>query len=489
MNQFLEQKTNCTDKHKKYMEYYNNDNIYWGLGIENELYLEFNKKKLFSKEFFLSNHKRERYSVNYFSNYKEPFKTEAFNSVDINEEIELPIIINSHSFLYTDSKNNSKKLYTKLCEPNPNFNGKTLDEDILANNKYFKDSINNTWLYDGDTFEFTTLNFYNIKLENVINELSKIKNDFIENLQKYQKDNNLYLEYGKIQFMQQNYPFSVHLTNLSNIAIFNNGTLHYNITLPTVLNNNKMIENKEKFILDHKKAIKIIQYLEPLLICVYNTPDYFSNKSKMFSACSQRCAVSRYIGIGTYNTDTMIPGKILTQPNYNSNIWWYNKYHEGSAYNKLSEVGLDINFNKHYNHGIELRFFDHIIDKNKIYESFEFIIYLMDFVLDSEDILENPQKNIIWNNLVCNVMIYGQTYILSINEINLFNSIFNIKLKENNIVNIYYEIYNFLQSKYTKMQKENNKYYYIPNGTLSKLTLNKKEVFSTVNKKCSCFIL
>jgi histidyl-tRNA synthetase len=30
------------------------------------------------------------------------------------------------------------------------------------------------------------------------------------------------------------------------------------------------------------------------------------------------------------------------------------------AIDKLDKIGLDINFNKHYNHGIEIRFFDHI---------------------------------------------------------------------------------------------------------------------------------
>ena len=53
----------------------------------------------------------------------------------------------------------------------------------------------------------------------------------------------------------------------------------------------------------------------------------------------------------------------------------FNKYYEDNAYTKLNDIGLDINFNKHYNHGIEIRFLDHINDNKKIYESFEFIIF------------------------------------------------------------------------------------------------------------------
>lgn len=53
--------------------------------------------------------------------------------------------------------------------------------------------------------------------------------------------------------METNNPFAIYMTNINNISMFNNGTLHYNITLPTKLNNKCNIENSEKFINDHKK--------------------------------------------------------------------------------------------------------------------------------------------------------------------------------------------------------------------------------------------
>ncbi len=58
------------DKHIKYCEHYKPDTLYWGLGIENEIYLEFDKKIKFDKTKFLKNHNRERYIVNYYNNYK-----------------------------------------------------------------------------------------------------------------------------------------------------------------------------------------------------------------------------------------------------------------------------------------------------------------------------------------------------------------------------------------------------------------------------------
>ena len=42
------------EKHKKYNSYYKSNELFWGIGIENEVYLEFDKKINVSKEFFLS---------------------------------------------------------------------------------------------------------------------------------------------------------------------------------------------------------------------------------------------------------------------------------------------------------------------------------------------------------------------------------------------------------------------------------------------------
>jgi hypothetical protein len=61
---------NQIDKHEKYKKKYGKNDLYWGLGIENEVYLEFEKREEISKKVFLENHKSERYSVNYYENYK-----------------------------------------------------------------------------------------------------------------------------------------------------------------------------------------------------------------------------------------------------------------------------------------------------------------------------------------------------------------------------------------------------------------------------------
>jgi hypothetical protein len=103
---------------------------------------------------------------------------------------------------------------------------------------------------------------------------------------------------------------------------------------------------------------------------------------------------------------TKVWAKFANGPSYSGiDYWWFNNYYNQNNYNKLESIGMDINFNKYSNHGIELRFLDHITDKNKLFDSFEFIIYLMDHILDCNDDINNPIINKTWNNFVLNIMI------------------------------------------------------------------------------------
>ncbi len=477
---------NQIEKHMKYKEQYKSKTKYWGLGIENELYLEFANRKKVNKKFFLNNKTRERYSVDYFSNYKTEYLDEALK-ITLQRMgsgiLFLPILLNSHSFTKADYKGNHKTLYKKDTPPNPDFIGKTLIEFLSEKDDFFS-SQNDFWLFDGDTIEIINTNFYNVKLEKVINELSTNKKIFLEKLNQILLEENIYQEFGKVQFMNGNHPFAIYLTNQNNISMFNNGTIHLNLTLPSELDSNSMISNKELFISQHKKLIKLIQWLEPILITVYGSPDPFSTISnyqnkKCFSHCSQRNIVSRYISIGTYDTDTMETGKILTKPIDLLSVsklefWWYKQVHKSSAYNSLNQLGLDINFNKHWNHGVEIRFLDHISDQKLLQECFEFIIYLGDFILEKEkcDYI-NPIIDIDWNNLVSKIMLQGIYYSMSYNEIFIYENIFDFKIQKKNIVDVYYEIFHFLKNKYNKVyvSMSDNSYIIEPIGIFSSCAL------------------
>jgi len=449
---------NSSDKHTKYKESYGKNELYWGIGIENELYLEFEKKIPVEKKKFLNAHKRERYSVDYYKNYIEEHVNCGFLYESFIDSIELPVLMNSHSLTKTDQNNNSKTLYTKLCEPNPKFCGQTLWE-LAMKNAYLADNFQKNFTFDGDTIEVITQNFYNTELSKVLDEYKQIKKDFIGNLRSVFLENKIFAEYGEIGFQKDNHQFALYLTNFHNIGIFNNGTLHFNITLPTLLSKDGWIADKAVFIKIHKNYIKLIQFMEPFFLAKYGSPDKFStiacDYAKLFSACSQRCAVSRYIGIGTYDTDSMKTGKLLQD---DSNLFdvvtkdygWYNQYYRDCAYTKGDKMGYDINFNKHYNHGVEIRFFDHIANDSKIGDVLDDLVYLGDWSLEN-DIPENPIKSTTWNGLVVKCMRQGKNTQLSFEELELYNGIFRTKFWNQDIYGLYDEIIDLVCSTKGKL--------------------------------------
>jgi len=479
-------------KHKIYKSQYKTGEVYWGLGIEHELYLEFEKKILVSKRDFLTKHKEERYSVDYFASYRpENLKTamKQFANDISGDEIELPILLKSHSFSKTDSNNEPITLYTRELRENPKFSGKTLLETLQDLNPYFKDSYDIKWMFDGDVFEFPTRQFYNVSLDDVLNELLNVKKEFIEHLNNACKKEKIFQDYGSLKIMDKNHGFAKYMTNLKNIAMFNNGTLHYNLTLPTELDSFGIIKNREKFVKDHRKAISAIQWVEPFLIGLYGSPDPFSQvSSNLFSAASQRCAISRYIGLGTYDTDAMKCGKILTRTIdemecSKNEYWWFHQYYKENGYKKLDEIGMDINFNKHYNHGIEIRFLDHLSEEKEIAETFEFLIYLMDFALESDWILsyENPGASCVWNGLLVNIMKQGPNYVLAEEEAGFFKDMFFMEkpFLTNGLRDVFDGIFNHLIRRYTVLDKDMNIQHI---GEFSKVTLkNKVKNAETVN--------
>jgi len=446
------------EKHKMYEEQYQKNSLYWGIGIENEIYLEFDKKKRFTKEEFVKNHKSERYSVDYFSNYKKDYLDKAMRI--ISKDVELPILLKAHSFSKTDIYNRPETLYEKGSPPNRKYSGKTLLDILTERNPYFKDSYDVKWVFDGDTIEFPTRNFYNANLKSVLAELKHVKKEFIQELNATLKKDNIFEYYGSVKIMDQNHPFATYMTNLSNIAMFNNGTLHYNITLPTELGEDGKIKNYAKFVKEHSNACKWIQWMEPFFLAKYGSEDPFYQLShfcpeiqEYSSGASQRCAVSRYIGVGTYDTDAMEPGKILTRPvdqiKKPDQDWWFDRFYENASYTKLDEIGMDINFNKHFNHGIEIRFFDHLSKMDQIEESFTNLIHLMDHALEKD--VENPVKTKIWNDFVYKTMIHGENYFLNEEEIAVYEKLFEVVLTSRNIIRVFDEIFDSLAQKYTEI--------------------------------------
>lgn len=440
------------DKHKDYRNQYKSNDLYWGVGIENECYLEFENHRAVDKHFLLTKGLHEKYSVDHFKNYKENIFQNSLQKILSDKEYYLPVLMNSHSFTKTDINNQHKVFDPIDNEPNPEFSGESIFEILQKHNPYFIDELQKEFIFDGDTIEFVTQKFYKTDIDSAITELATIKQGFIKNLQSAFHKEKIFTEYGSIKICSENHPFAIFISNNTNYSVFNNMTYHFNLTIPTELNKDGEIKDKIDFIKKHQRAIRLFQWLSPLFMIKFGSSDYLSHNdsSVNLTKASQRCAMSRYIGVGTYDTNVMKTGKIVQMnfdehPMHENPLWWVNRYSKISDYEKIDKIGLDINFHKHKNHGIEFRMFDYF-DEKHLQEVLNFLVFIMDHALLNK--IENPICDLEWNNLVYESIIHGKETVVPQDYITVLEKILAMKIASNDPIAIYNKIYANLQDKY-----------------------------------------
>ena len=441
-------KQSSDEKHKKYFSSYKPNDLFWGIGIENETYLEILRKESVKGSFF-KNQKPERYSVNYYKGYRQGWFNKAIDSlINKDDNYELPILMNCHELLKNDLSGESMTNYNKGATPNKKFSGSTVFDYMKRHSKYFNEEYELSYCFDGDTIEFMTLDFYKTNVNKVISELIHHKKEFLAQLNKL----NLPVTQGhKFRYPLENYGFARFTTNMNNLAIFNNGTYHFNFTMPTQLNNSGNIEDYKSFERKHAMAIRVIQVMEPFFIAKFGSCDPLSKSDiykRRFPSGSQRAAASRYISIGTFDTNRLKTGKLLQESRQSYETPWYKDLYDQIHYEKNDNIGFDINFNKFKNHGIELRFFDYFPEVH-LEEVLTYCVYLLDHSVILEH-LSSPINNKTYNSIVYKAIFEGKEAILNKEELLWLRGILQlrIKFKSRKIVDIYEQIYNYLKNTY-----------------------------------------
>ena len=461
-------------KHMHYVDSYRPHDLMWGLGIENETYLQCAKAKIVDVAFLLKNKKNERYSVNYFKNYKpgvydaavrrifgcdgQPAASPLDNSLalpaaSLDMPCALPVLLNAHFFQKTDIYNQAATTYSRVPLPNPKFCGKTLLQMLQDADPFFRDEMGKQFIFDGDTIEFATTRFYKATVEDVCEELVAMKRTFIEKVRAAAATfpidpKKLAVPLTDVMFANANHGLATFMTNINNVAIFNNMTYHFNITLPTRLNGRARVADPIAFRNKHRALMRLIQWLTPLFVARYGAKDVLSSprgslgkyrnvedtqQLPVLTKASQRVALSRYIGVGTYDTEAMPRGKLLNDPldqnpYYKLPFWWYHAYREESDYVMEDDVGYDFNFNKHVCHGIEFRVLDYFPEE-QLPEFMRFIVYLADEALamyaNYIDV-HDPVLDKLWNKCMGRVVRDGKDAVLNKGAVKRFRSIFQV---------------------------------------------------------------
>ena len=415
---------------------------YWGIGLENETYMQFEESLIVSGEFIQEKIGFEKYSIDYRKCYKPeslaPILKKAFG---LNENYKVSRMMNSHSLEKLDINFQHKTLSAKKTavdateaveanpQPleNPEYLGKSIMELFLEDQPYNIQSMitqrNKTMgsvHFDGDSIEFVTKYFENRTITESCKELKATKKLFLDKINESSVLNE------KLNFPDYNNGLNMFMTNQENLVLFNNGTYHFHITLPSLTEDSRIVDynNFEK---THANAIYMLQWFEPFFIATLGSPDIMGvisdtyKMDKKFTLGSMRNAMSRYIGVGTYNK-AMPKGKILTYKvddfrkllkfEKEENIWWRDQIEADMEYEMLSEVGLDFNQEKMYQSGFEFRSFDEFPAEylNDVLFS---IILICEHSLNLPDIQWGHDSKA-WNNLVFKTLKMG--YLTEINE-------------------------------------------------------------------------
>lgn len=418
------------------MKEYKSTKYYWGIGLENETYMQFEKSLIVSGDFIQEKIGRERYSLDYTTYYKPGSLDFVLKTAfDKNKNYFVSRMMNSHSLEKLDTLFNHRTLpnakattapdsgaVSSDIKENPEFLGKTILDLFLDKQPFNIKSMVTTKTnpmgsicFDGDSIEFVTKYFENRTVEDSCNELRATKQLFID------KINESEVLSEKLHFPKYNSGFNMFMSNQKNIVLFNNGTFHFHITLPTYTENSR-IADYNTFDQVHINAMYLLQWFQPLYIATLGSPDIMGvisqkyNLDKNYALGSMRNAMSRYIGVGTFNK-AMGKGKILTYKvedfrkflkfKKEDNIWWRDQIENDMEYILLAEVGLDFNQEKMYQSGFELRSFDEFpIDYlNDVLHS---IILICEHSLHLPDVSWS-HNSIVWNNLIFKSLKHGYT--------------------------------------------------------------------------------
>jgi hypothetical protein len=122
-------------------------------------------------------------------------------------------------------------------------------------------------------------------------------------------------------------------------------------------------------------------------------------------------------------------------------------YHEKSPYAKLEELGMDINYKKHYLHGIELRIFDWFPEE-RLEEVLQFLVYLAEVSLKN-DVVE-AATDPVWNGLVVHILEEGAAYRMTVAEVHQLELILDlhISMEKTDVLSVYNFIFKSLSSSY-----------------------------------------
>ncbi|NDB36346.1 MAG: hypothetical protein EB023_13640, partial [Flavobacteriia bacterium] len=426
---------------EKFKEYYNTtDTEFWGIGIENEMYIQSAQPLNYPTPYAIQTRlSRERYSVNYLTHYKPDLKEKLSNRLLHHPTLKVPQLFNAHAFTQMDRNGQPKMTYTHDPQPNTYFTGKTILQEWQEWDPSITKMIQSQTkhdspvFFDGDSIEFVTEHFYRTTTSQIVQELKFRREEFLSRFNEFCKQRKILINHLPFHYVDCHPGLAAMMTQPHRLVPFNNTTFHVHLTLPTGVYNGQIVD-LQQFQSAHQRAIILLQWFQPYFISQLGSPDFLNTLFPGdYAGGSMRCAMSRYIGVGTYNPIDMQPGILQTYPidsvRPSGVYWWRDRLEAETQYILPTDViGTDIHYAKHYQCGIELRWLDgfplEILETvvNKLV-----LICAYAQQLDLTHLTQNVANcSQVWNNLVFQSITKGYKTLLEPSEQTEWYRVLNI---------------------------------------------------------------
>lgn len=357
----------------------------------------------------------------------------SFDSMNNHDIFNIPICLKANYVMDHDTGCNSALVYIPQANRfsrNIAYSGKPIIE-LIRGAVVLRTMMDSGLLsFDESLIKISTSDIYDTTTEKCIHELITSCEDITHNLRNIFSEHDILSSYGLVRLQDYNYCVVKYFDDPIHYFSFSPGA-SYNIflMLPTDLNLTGVPKNMNEFIEQHNNAIRAIQWIEPLMIAVYGTPDLlsvfdpsFSKGSKRNSIGSESCPGS-YDSTKEYSTDTT-----TDMPS------WFHQYHTNTGYVVNTVFGLDIILRKTKCYGIEIRFMDHVLPSH-MYNIINIILLLCQHALTNP--VSNPVTNTTWNDAILRALRDGHEMRLCHEYINCINKEFEMELSSSSLIDFF----------------------------------------------------
>ena len=324
----------------------------------------------------------------------------------------------------------------------------------------------------GEYPEFATSDYKRAKVSTVLKELETAEKTFKQFVNIWQGHSLWQAEVGNWPFIEFTDQRNYKPEEPKGISFDYNGSYHINITLPCKLRGKQITKD---FADRHMKAMRILQWLEPLFVAAWGQPDCFSVLDHWNATeGSYRMINNEHSGLGTRDLSQSslealqsdrFRNRYVPAPWIPRSVWHEKGFAfrdaaiptrlpahirntrqalAGYGYQDRMLSGADFRRDQPEPFGFEFRILDHFPTRH-LHSVLHIILLFCDHSasMKSEDI-PDPRENVDWDYLTREVMLEGWNARVTLSQIMVFVELMGLQVKDTKRIRTAFDLFKLL---------------------------------------------